>query len=314
MPAHVVQHVPDEGFATGKALVQHPATAAVGFTGSYVGGMALQAYAQERKYPIPVFAEMGSVNPVLLLPHALQQNGKAIAEKYAASITQGMGQFCTNPGLLFGLASPELDQFAQYLVDAVQSFEASAMLHKGIEAAYLEKTKVALAQKGVELLIGQPLQDVPQVCIARVTAECFLANPQLHEEIFGPFSMIVACRDADDMLACRKALAGQLTTSLMGTDEDFAAYPQMPEAAVQYAGRVVFNGVPTGVEVTGAMVHGGPQPATTDSRFTAVGPMAIYRWTRPVCWQNAPQHLLPPALQDDNPLGIRRLVNGQWMQ
>lgn len=313
MPAYVVQHVPDEGFATGKALVQHPDTAAVGFTGSYAGGMALQGYAQQRKHPIPVFAEMGSVNPVLLLPGALQQDAAGIAARYAASITQGMGQFCTNPGLLFALPSPALGVFTQVLVRLVQQSETGAMLHSGIEQAYLHKTKAALAQKGVELLTGTSRFEAPQACLARVPANVFLANPLLYEEVFGPFSLLVLCRTAEEMLACRKSLAGQLTTSIMATDDDLAAHQPLVDAAIQHAGRVVFNGVPTGVEVTGAMVHGGPHPATTDSRFTAVGPMAIYRWTRPVCWQNAPHHLLPPELQDDNPLGIRRRVSGQWM-
>ena len=314
MPAHVVQHVADEGFATGKALVQHPATAAVGFTGSHAGGMALQGYAQERKHPIPVFAEMGSVNPVLLLPGALDDDAKGLAEKYAGSITLGMGQFCTNPGLLLGVESLALDYFAQHLADEVQKFEEGPMLHKGIEKAYLQKLKSALEQKGISILTGESGNEKPVACIARVDAETFLANPLLHEEIFGPYSLLVVCKNAEELHACRKALGGQITTTIMGTNEDLAAHPQLVETALQLAGRVVFNGVPTGVEVTGAMVHGGPQPACTDSRFTAVGPMAIYRWTRPVSWQNAPQQVLPPELQDDNPLGIWRRVNGKWMQ
>lgn len=310
MPENVVQHVPDEGFATGKALVQHPLTTAVGFTGSYVGGMALQGYAHERKHPIPVFAEMGSVNPVLLLPDAITTDAKGIADKYAASITLGMGQFCTNPGLLFGMASESLDAFADLLVAGVQEVVPAPMLHTGIEKAYLEKSTNALQEKGVTLLFGNKQASQPGVCLAKVDAETFLQNPLLHEEIFGPFSLLVVCSDVEVMLACRKLLAGQLTTSVMATDADFAKYGHYLSADSLQAGRVVYNGVPTGVEVCAAMVHGGPMPASTDSRFTAVGPKAIYRWTRPVCWQNAPAQLLPDALKDENPLHLWRMVDG----
>jgi NADP-dependent aldehyde dehydrogenase len=315
LPIHVIQHVADEGHATGKALVQHPHTAAVGFTGSYRGGMALQAYAQERKNPIPVFAEMGSVNPVLLLPGALQEHAKDFAEKYAGSITQSMGQFCTNPGLLLGIASPELDVFTHELVKHLQQFSASPMLHSGIKEAYLKKTTEALAQKGVTLLTPD-IKDInqPVACLASISAKDFLANQLVQEEIFGPWSLLVLCEDAAEMLNCRKVLSGQITTSIIGTDADFAAHELLIDAAIQFAGRVVFNGVPTGVEVSNAMVHGGPQPASSDSRFTAVGAMSIQRWTRPVCWQNAPDAILPPELKAENPLHIRRLENGLMVQ
>jgi NADP-dependent aldehyde dehydrogenase len=186
-------------------------------------------------------------------------------------------------------------------------------LHSGIENAYLSKTSEALAQKGVTLITTanvNAMDEKPFACIARIRANDFLQNPLLHEEIFGPWSLLVVCKDADEMYACRQAVAGQLTTSIMANSADFAAFSRLIDIAVHHAGRIVFNGVPTGVEVCNAMVHGGPHPATTDSRFTAVGPLAIQRWTRPVCWQNAPAQLLPPELKDDNPLGIRRLVDG----
>lgn len=313
MPENVVQHVNDEGFLTGKLLVQHPATAAVGFTGSYQGGMAIQDYARERRHPIPVFAEMGSTNPVLLLPGALKADAESIAEKYAGSITQGMGQFCTNPGLIFGMASDSLQRFTEQLIGHIQAFSPTAMLHPGIEKAYIEKTAAALAQKEVELIYaGQPDVEGPQPCIARMEASDFLQNPLVQEEIFGPWSLLVICKDAAEMLRCRKALSGQLSTSIMATDRDLADYPALADAAVYQSGRVVFNGVPTGVEVCGAMVHGGPHPATTDARFSAVGPTAIQRWTRPVCWQNAPEQMLPVELKEGNPAGIRRMVDGKW--
>lgn len=315
MPAHTVQHVEDHGFETGKALVQHPLTKAVGFTGSYQGGMAIQAYAQERKHPIPVFAEMGSTNPVFLLPGALLEDAEGLAKKYGASITMSMGQFCTNPGLILGMASDTLEVFIDSLKNEVQAFSASPMLHNGIEQAYLKKTTHALQQKGVELVMqsGQAgNSSLPQACIARITGDAFLNNPLVHEEIFGPWSLVVVCKNAEEMLQCRMAIGGQLTTSLMGNDQDFKSHMSLVDAALYHSGRVVFNGVPTGVEVCAAMVHGGPHPASTDSRFSAVGPMAIYRWTRPVCWQNAPEYLLPPELREDNPLGIHRLANGRY--
>lgn len=313
MPEGVVQHVEDHGFATGKMLVQHPVTTAVGFTGSYNGGMALQQYAQERRHPIPVFAEMGSTNPVMLLPDALGADAEGIAQKYAVSITMSMGQFCTNPGLIFGIDSPALQQFMETLSRELQSFSPSAMLHAGIEKAYLERTAAVLSQKEVELIFsGNAGSNAPQVCMARMNALDFLANPLVQEEIFGPWSLVVVCEDAAEMAACRNALAGQLTTTLMATERDLEEYSFLIDTALHHSGRVVFNGVPTGVEVCGAMVHGGPHPASTDSRFSAVGPTAIQRWTRPVCWQNAPDMVLPPELREENPQNIRRLVNGKW--
>jgi NADP-dependent aldehyde dehydrogenase len=311
-----VQHVPDEGFATGKALVQHAATTAVGFTGSYQGGMALQSYAAERKHPIPVFAEMGSTNPVLLLPGALADDAAGIAAKYAASITLGMGQFCTNPGLILAMDCPALLTFFTELQKVIEATATGPMLHKGIEQAYFNKTAAALAQKEVELLAasGEGTDNaLPQAYIARIQSADFLANPLVHEEIFGPWSLVVVCNGLEEMVACRQAVAGQLTTTLMCNEEDLAAFPELVDTALYHAGRVVFNGVPTGVEVCAAMVHGGPHPATTDPRFTAVGPQAIQRWTRPVCWQNAPQHVLPDELKDENPKGVRRMVDGVFI-
>ena len=316
MPEGVVHHVADEGFMTGKALVQHPYAAAVGFTGSYQGGMALLEYSRQRQKPIPVFAEMGSVNPVFLLPGALQANGAEIAQKMVPSITASMGQFCTNPGLMFGLRSHALDAFAQSLAGGLNQIVGAPMLHSGIEKAFEQKAKEALGQQGVKLLTSQPLRGggpLPGAMLATIGAHGFVANPRVHEEIFGPWSLLVVCESKDELVACRRALSGQLTTTFWGTDEDFANCPGLIDEALYQAGRVVFNGVPTGVEVCAAMVHGGPHPATTDSRFTAVGPLSVRRWARPVSWQNAPAKLLPPALQDHNPLNLLRLVEGQWI-
>ncbi|HSK13520.1 MAG TPA: hypothetical protein VK907_09915, partial [Phnomibacter sp.] len=226
------------------------------------------------------------------------------------------GQFCTNPGLILAMSCPALETFLSALQKAIALTETGAMLHTGIEKAYLEKTREALAQKEVELLVasgGDKAEvDSPRAYIARISAQDFLSNPLVHEEIFGPWSLVVVCSDVQEMIACRRAVAGQLTTTLMANDGDLMEYPGLVDVALSHAGRVVFNGVPTGVEVAAAMVHGGPHPACTDSRFTAVGPMAIQRWTRPLCWQNAPPFVLPDALKDENPLGIWRMVDGEF--
>lgn len=313
MPAHVFQHVTDTSFEAGKALVEHPATAAVGFTGSYKGGRALYDYAIAREKPIPVFSEMGSTNPVVLLPDAIEQNGAALAQQYAASITLGMGQFCTNPGLMLAIETPALQTFINALGTAFATTAPAKMLHAGIHKAYFEKMNAAVHAQHVTVIqqsatAPQDMEALPAV--ATVDGAAFLANPLLQEEVFGPYSLLVRCKDMSELVKVWRSLAGQLTTSLMGTDTDFVNHPALVEIATSIAGRIVFNGVPTGVEVCPSMVHGGPFPATTDSRFTAVGINAVKRWVRPVCYQNCPATLLPEALQESNPLNIWRMRNG----
>ncbi len=315
MPPHTFQHVTDASFEAGKALVQDTHTTAVGFTGSYTGGRALYDYAAARKHPIPVFAEMGSTNPVLLLPDALAQNAETLAKQYAGSITLGMGQFCTNPGLLLAIAGAGLDQFLSCLTKEMQAIVPAKMLHTGIHKAYAEKMNEALAQKGVKLLsqsTATPGEGAAQPVVATVEGNLFLQNPLLHEEVFGPYSLLVICKDEAELKLVWQSLAGQLTTTLMGTDKDFVTHASLLQIASSIAGRIVFNGVPTGVEVCASMVHGGPFPASTDSRFTAVGTQAVKRWVRPVCYQNCPDALLPDALKEANPLGIWRLRNNAW--
>jgi alpha-ketoglutaric semialdehyde dehydrogenase len=315
MPQHSFQHVTDASFEAGKALVGHPATAAVGFTGSYAGGKALYDYAAARPKPIPVFAEMGSVNPVLLFPNALAMDAEKLAKQYAGSITLGMGQFCTNPGILIAVEGPGLVQFCDVLAAEMNAVTSAPMLHAGIQKAYYTKRAAALAEKGVELLTADGtaadnLLSLPT--LARTSGQNFLDHPLLHEEVFGPYSLLITCSDMVEMEKVWRSLDGQLTTSFMATSQDLATYHYMVEEAAQTAGRVVFNGVPTGVEVCASMVHGGPFPACTDSRFSAVGTMAVKRWVRPVCYQNCPDEMLPAALQESNPLGILRMVNGEW--
>ncbi len=315
VPEHVFQHVADEGFETGKALVMHPLTRAVGFTGSLPGGMALHGYAQQRLDPIPVFAEMGSVNPVLILPEALARRGESIAEACAASITLGAGQFCTNPGLMFGIDCLGLRHFLEVLGREVAKVAPAPMLHAGIQSSYTEKLGRALGSKGVYLAGAAENEDPAGKAastVAWVTGEDFLRNPQLHEEVFGPFSLMVLCKDAAQLAEALQAIGGQLTCSLWAEVEDLQAHPGLLEIAQRKAGRVILDGVPTGVAVAPAMMHGGPFPATTDSRFTAVGIHAVKRWLRPVSYQNFPDAWLPEALKNRNSRGIWRLVNGEW--
>lgn len=315
MPVHTFQHVTDASFEAGKALVQDPNTAAVGFTGSYSGGKALYDYAAARKNPIPVFSEMGSINPVVFLPDTIQQNAESLAKQYAGSITLGMGQFCTNPGLLIAMEGSGLDGFLHHLAKEIETVVPAKMLHAGIHNAYVSKMQAALNEKGVSLVsksATSPTGIEPSPSVAIVDGEIFLKNPLLHEEVFGPYSLLVKCKDKTQLKAVWLSLAGQLTTTLMGTDKDLAEHADLMDIAPSIAGRIVFNGVPTGVEVCPAMVHGGPFPASTDSRFTAVGIHAVKRWVRPVCYQNCPDALLPDALKAANPLGIRRMVNNEW--
>jgi len=310
MPEAVFQHIEDGSFETGKLLVQHPATAAVGFTGSFSGGKALWDYAAARANPIPVFAEMGSINPVLLLPDALETQFATLAQQYAGSITLGVGQFCTNPGLLIAIEGEGLSSFIDALAKHLQEVSSAPMLHTGISEAYVKKVASALSIQGVQWITSQPAaveSGSALPVLARVSAADFLTNPTLHEEIFGPYSLLVVADSAEQMLAVLKTVKGQLTTSLMGTDKDFAGFAYIVQEASLVAGRIVCNGVPTGVEVCDAMVHGGPFPATTDSRFTAVGVQSIKRWLRPVAFQNFPDTLLPNELKRTNPLGVVRV-------
>jgi NADP-dependent aldehyde dehydrogenase len=316
MPLYTFQHVAGETFETGKALVQQTNTSAVGFTGSFSGGRALYDYAAARPRPIPVFSEMGSINPVLLLNNALDLNAENIATQYAGSITLGVGQFCTNPGLLIGIHSAALDRFKSTLVNAINQVAPAKMLHSGILNAYQQHRSDALAIEGVSCISNEKASNDldASALIANVSGTDFLKQPKLKEEVFGPYALLVECADIAELKSVWNSVSGQLTTSIMGTDRDFEANPELLDMASAIAGRVLLNGVPTGVDVCASMVHGGPYPATTDSRFTAVGTNAVKRWVRPVCYQNCPDHLLPDALKESNPLQIKRMIDGNPYQ
>jgi len=296
-----------------KALVQHPLVKGVGFTGSLSGGMAIHKYAQERQEPIPVFAEMGSVNPVILLPNALVDKAGHWAETYASAITMGVGQFCTNPGLLFAIEGEALPHFVSLLSAHLLNIRDYKMLHPGIHDNFVKRKEMVLGTKGVKAMavVSASGEHTGTPVLALVDAEDFRNHATLHEEVFGPFSMVVACKDRDDLMSCLDVLQGQLTSTLIATPEDDEDVKSLLPILNEKAGRIIYNGVPTGVEVCDAMVHGGPFPATTDARFTAVGNKAIRRWLRPVAFQNCPQNLLPAILQDKNPTAAWRNINGQ---
>ncbi len=314
MPEGVFSLLIGEGNQIGGDLVSHPAIRAVGFTGSRGGGLALSQIAAKRKEPIPVYAEMSSINPVYLLPGALEAGGTKLAGAFVDSLTLGVGQFCTNPGLVIGLAGPQLDAFRDAAAAALQLKPAGTMLTAGIHQAYDNAIGKRAGVSGVQL-VASGSQEGPG-CAARAAlyqcdAATFLANPALEEEIFGPVSLMIACHNEDEILAVTRHLEGQLTATVHAVESDHALAGALLPLLERKVGRILFNGFPTGVEVSYAMVHGGPFPATSDARSTSVGATAIERFLRPVCYQDVPAGLLPQALQDGNPLGLVRLVDGE---
>ncbi len=314
MPEGIFSHVHGVAFEVGKALVEHPYTKAVGFTGSYFGGKQLFDWANQRSKPIPVFAEMGSVNPVFVLPGKLKESAIELANTLASSITLGVGQFCTNPGLIIGIETEELQVFIKQLGEAIKEVPPGLMLHPGIFKSYVEKRGTALAQEEVETIAvsaKDPQLNEGAPTIATTTGQAFLNNPILHFEVFGPYSLVVRCKDMTEMLEVTKHLEGQLTATLMATTSDIHYHEELVEQIKNICGRFILNNVPTGVEVCLSMQHGGPFPATTDSRFTSVGADGIKRFARPVAFQNWPNDLLPHELKDENPLQIWRTVNNE---
>mgnify|MGYP003393440199 FL=1 len=314
MPNGVFSNLNSSGIEVGVQLVKHPQIKAVGFTGSINGGRALFDLANQRTEPIPVFAEMGSINPVILLPKALQKRTMKIAKTYAQSITLGSGQFCTNPGLIFGIKSASLNTFAQLLSNEILLIEPSCMLNPAIVNNFEINKEMMKQQKNISTVVsfekngdknyGKPL-------ILTVDGASFLKNTLLHQEVFGPFSMLVQCESMDELETIISQLEGQLTGTIIAEEEELLKYNNLVHTLQNRVGRLIFNGVPTGVEVCPSMQHGGPYPASTDSRFTAVGIHAIKRWVRPFTYQNWPNDLLPKALQNKNLLKINRLVNNQ---
>lgn len=317
MPKGVFSILFDQGHETGAYLVAHPATKCVTFTGSFKGGMALNNLALRRQEPIPVFAEMGSINPVILFPEILKHKAEAVAQQVAGSLTLGAGQFCTNPGLLMARQSEGLDRFIAALSENIINVPSSTMLSPAICANYTQLSERLLNSGKVSLIaasdnINPKLDNQSVARVARVKAADFLADPELREEVFGPFSLLVIAETDEELDTVLDGLTGQLTITLMASEAELQHYPQRLEKLSGKAGRLILNGMPTGVEVCAAMQHGGPFPATNDSRFTSVGSNAIYRFARPVAWQDWNNALLPDELKAENPLGIFRMVDLKW--
>jgi alpha-ketoglutaric semialdehyde dehydrogenase len=314
MPDGIFAHVYGAGYETGEFLAKHPSIKAIGFTGSFSGGMALFNWANQRKSPIPVFAEMGSVNPVFLLPEKLATESISTAKQMAASISLAAGQFCTNPGLMIAIDDENLANFILHLSKEIESALPNQMLHAGISANFDKKLKEALGQKGVQIITQtkhQPKNGEALITIATVAGKTFLANPNLQEEVFGPYSLLVQCIDEQELLAVAQALSGQLTSTIMGTVEDIKKHQSLLNVVQELCGRLILNNVPTGVEVSLPMHHGGPFPASTDSRFTSVGADGIKRFARPLSYQNWNDEFLPAPLKNGNPLNIWRTVNNE---
>ena len=312
MPDGIFAHIQGVGFETGAYLAKHADVKAIGFTGSFSGGKALFDWANQREVPIPVFAEMGSVNPVFLLPEKVANETENLAKQLASSITLGMGQFCTNPGLIIAIDDEQLNTIIDQLKNEIEAMVPSAMLHQGIASNYEQKLALALVQKGVQLVGQSSVKTTPeqgQITVATVTAETFLAHPILHQEVFGPYSLIIKCANEKELLAVATALEGQLTATLMATVEDVKVHQALLSVLQEKCGRLIFNNVPTGVEVSLSMHHGGPFPASTDSRFTSVGADGIKRFARPFCYQNCADEFLPDELKNANPLQLFRTVN-----
>lgn len=316
MPEGVFSMLYDDRYEVGTALVKHPFTKAVGFTGSLKGGMALYKMGQERDEPIPVFAEMGSVNPVIILPGTLAAKTEQLAKTLAGSVTLGVGQFCTNPGLVFVIKSEASHEFEVAYQREIEQVAQATMLTKGICENYKNLVAHAVAQDGAAILGKTQLipsaENQAEATILKTSGKFFIETPSLHEEIFGPFSLLVEFEDITELKKAVAQLKGQLTVSLFADPSEAANEPELIQLLGLKSGRFIMNGVPTGVEVCPSMHHGGPFPAATDARFTSVGRHAIYRFTRPQSFQDWDDSLLPLELQNSNPLGIFRLVNNKW--
>ncbi|MDD1964398.1 aldehyde dehydrogenase (NADP(+)) [Pseudomonas putida] len=313
LPEGVFSLLYGSGREVGTALVTDPRIKAVGFTGSRSGGIALCQAAQNRPEPIPVYAEMSSINPVFLFPAALQARAEALAQGFVASLNQGAGQFCTNPGLVIARQGPDLERFIAAAAGQVQNSPPQTMLTPGIFSAY-EAGVAALAEQVSQPATAGLAAQGPNQCQTHLFvthARDFLANHALQAEIFGAASLVVQCESDEQVREVAEHLEGQLTATLHLDDEDVQAARALLPTLERKAGRLLANGWPTGVEVCDAMVHGGPFPATSDARSTSVGTAAILRFLRPVCYQDFPDSLLPDALQFANPLQLRRLLDGQ---
>lgn len=314
MPDGVFSLLHGTEYETGLQIVRHPLIKAVAFTGSFRGGKALFDEANKREEPIPVYSEMGSVNPVFILPGILNEKGTELAKALAASNLLGVGQFCTNPGVV---VLPDSDTTLQFMADyktAIEGSTGGVMLTPNIYRSFNKGAEEIAKQKNVALLAKGKQLDKDNAAVPQAyttTAANFLTNDELADEVFGPSSIHITTQSKNEILSIARQLKGQLTATIWGNTEDLKNYSELQEILEDKAGRLIINAMPTGVEVNYAMVHGGPFPATTNGATTSVGATAIYRFTRPVCFQGFPDSTLPEALQNDNPLGIMRQIDGK---
>jgi NADP-dependent aldehyde dehydrogenase len=314
MPDGVFSLIQSTSNAIAVALVQHPLTKAVGFTGSLRAGRALFDAAAARPVPIPVYAEMGSINPVFVLPGALRDRADAIAEGMKASITLGVGQFCTSPGLSVGVTDPHFARFVERLEELVRNAQPGTMLYPGIFKSYEAGVHRLSTLEGVRTTRCSATgveQNAARPAMFETDSQVFLRHGELSEEVFGPSTVVVRCNSGEEMEAVARNLEGHLTATIHGTPADLDEHAPLVSILQDKVGRLIFNGFPTGVEVCASMQHGGPYPATTDSRTTSVGTAAILRFARPIAYQNFPQRALPAELQDANPRKIWRSVDGE---
>ncbi len=300
MPEGIFQMLHGQSQVVGQALVSHAATKAVGFTGSFHGGKALFDLAMQRPEPIPVYAEMGSINPVFMLPDAVSHKHKELAQGLGESLLMGVGQFCTNPGLVVALQDAGTEKFMAVLAEQLEQAAAGTMLHAGLAQAYADGVAKLAATAGVtqRAKVAAQGDGTAGPALFSVDAQTFQCNPDLQEEVFGPCCLVVLCANKHELLQVASSLQGQLTATIHGTDQDQQDFVELLPILEEKAGRLLWGGFPTGVEVCTAMQHGGPFPATTDSRSTSVGTAAIQRFLRPVCYQDMPQAMLPAELRD----------------
>jgi 2,5-dioxopentanoate dehydrogenase len=315
-PAGFFSMVQGDGVEVGQTLVKHPLLEAVGFTGSLRGGRAIYDTAAQRPRPIPIYAEMGSINPVVIMPGSVEARGDALVDALVASATLGAGQYCTNPGLVLMLDSPDTDKFIQRYSEAMTAREPQVMLNAAIESGLARTVEQTVRSGGVDLLAGGETVTGGGFCYAhtvmKADSAAFRSNPHLHHEHFGPVTLFVTCASPDDMRRTLEAIEGQLTGTIHGENDEIEDARPLLQALTERVGRLIWNGVPTGVEVSHAQQHGGPYPATTAPWSTSVGMTAIKRFMRPVAYQNIPPALLPDALKNENPLNILRIVNSEY--
>ncbi|OGT25728.1 MAG: 2,5-dioxovalerate dehydrogenase [Gammaproteobacteria bacterium RIFCSPLOWO2_02_FULL_42_14] len=319
MPNGLFSMLHEAGTETGMGLVKHPATKAVGFTGSLSGGRALFNAAASRPEPIPVYAEMGSINPVFLLPGAMAERADKIADAFHQSVTLGGGQFCTNPGMVFGLENKDLKQFLNSLEKKILETPPVTMLNSGIQKAFIQGINKLSDFSGVNKLAS--MQDQADnnktqggATIFTTNSKTLLENEAIKNEVFGACSVIVSCESKTRLEEIARNLEGQLCASVHGTEKDFEEYADLLSILRTKVGRIIINGFSTSAEVCASIVHGGPYPATTSAHMTSIGTLAIERFVRPICFQNFPQNTLPDQLKDTNPMGIWRKVNDEFMR